>query len=415
VVEGKTLKVESKIQKSDTNTNTRKLLFASISALFFFVLCSSYWLIPAYLRDTPLETRFDIAHYQAFASAANRSIPVMHNVFALGGFWSEGYAWRYFFVFPQDSVYFWIAFMCIIFFVLLGIQTMLRNKDTRYSGVLLIGIGVLAYITALGAANTPFRSFNLFLYEHLPLFSGLRDSNKIVGILALVYAVFSGMGVQALLEKLHVKSSTLKVTANMNSLSDFLLSTFNSLLLLVPIVYGMYMWGGLHNQIQSVYYPYEWREAKEVLDKLPDGKKVLVLPWHSYLSLPFVNNRVVANPLQSYFGNNRIIMGRDVGIGQVHDQEVDETYKALDALITHAYMVEPHELRDTLEAYDIVGILFVVNPLITNSERGLTKWTQYGEEETSTTTEKMETPWLDLLPSTNTKKSFGQYLILITL
>jgi hypothetical protein len=241
----------------------------------------------------------------------------------------------------------------------------------------------------------------MLLYEYMPFFSGLRDSNKIIGILGLMYALFSGIGVQALLNKIKTKKSLHEITS--------------IVLLAIPMTYGMYMWGGLHNQLTPAYYPHEWKEARATLDSLPPYARILVLPWHSYLSMPFVNYRLVANPLTSYFGSDRVVVGRDVGMGGIHDQEVDEEYRALDTLITHAYMIDGQELIDTLKAYDIYGVLVINNPLIDGSDLGLTKWTEFGEDSKAPVTkeeEKMQKNWTEILPKDIKKKKYGESLIL---
>jgi hypothetical protein len=394
--------------------SAKRILFASFITSMFFIVCSSYWILPAMVREAPIEARFDERHFTVFASASNRSIPVMHNVAVLGGFWGEKMAWKYFFVFPQDKELFWIASIFIFLFIILGIRYILSDTRMRYGGIIICTIGVLSYITALGASITPFRGFNLFLYEHVPFWNGLRDSNKIVGILALVYSVCAGLGVQSFLLK---TKETLSKSKYPSSTLEEIISI---LLLIIPMTFGMYMWGGLHNQLKPVYYPYEWREAKAILDHLPPDVKILVLPWNSYLSLPFTNNQLVANPLPSYFGTERVVVSRDVGIGAIHDQEVDEKYRTLDNLITHAYMIKPEELMETLHGYSIEGILILTNPLIDRSEEGLTSWDDFfggggSEMSSSTSTGEMEKTWVELLPKNIIKKSFGNSLNLLIL
>jgi hypothetical protein len=131
--------------------NTRMIVRSAGLGGLLFVCVSMYWMMPALLRTTPIEARFDIAHFEGFSASANELTPTLLNVAVLGGFWGEGMEWRNYFVWPQDSVVFWIAAGTLAALVLVGVYRLVQSPQTRLHGLLLIGLGIPSYLLALGA------------------------------------------------------------------------------------------------------------------------------------------------------------------------------------------------------------------------------------------------------------------------
>ncbi len=367
------------------------IYFGIVSSYFLFF--SLYWLLPALMRASPLEKRFDENFFLAFAAAPNDTIPVMLNVLALGGFWGEGLAWKYYYLWPQNTLIFWIASSMLWVLILIGSYVL--YKKNKFASLWLVMISILAFIAALGASETPFKESNLFLYEHIPFWSGLRDSHKIVGLLALGYSIFSGVAVSLLLDVIKKRNTFIKLLVRIIIFS-------------IPIFFGIYMWGGFFGQLKPVNYPSDWYLVKEEIDNLPKDEKILVLPWHRYLSLPFVDNRLVANPAEAFFGKDRIIFSRGVDFDSIHDQEVDVDYRRLDTFIKNASYLSREEVTFELQARKIIHVLIITNPKIPKSEEGLTYWTQFsggnpGEEQKT---------WKELFPGSLGSDFEGSSIIL---
>jgi len=66
--------------------NTLPLIRAGAWGFALFLIVSSYWLVPAFTRETPLEERFTTAHFEGFAGSENHLIPAPLNLLVLGGF-----------------------------------------------------------------------------------------------------------------------------------------------------------------------------------------------------------------------------------------------------------------------------------------------------------------------------------------
>jgi hypothetical protein len=330
-------------------TPTLLVLRAFGVALLLFALASSFWLVPAFLRANPIETRFDNEHFKAFAATGNAEIPVFLNVAALGGFWGEGEAWRYYFVWPQENTLFWITFCLLVLLILFGLQQTYRKREHRQLLILLVCSGVAAYLFALGAADTPMQAINLSIYEHIPLAAGLRDGHKIVGVLGFVYALFAAIGCYEAVRCVRIRYP---------SYTPIAAAAF----FLVPIVFGMYQWGGFRGQLRPVWFPEEWFEAKAILDASPPEAKILVLPWHGYFSLDFANQLVVANPAGRFFGADRVIASKNAEIGTVYDQETNTTYRTIDEAI-RSYGDTVQNLEQTLQANNIRYVFIVRNAI----------------------------------------------------
>ena len=327
----------------------KKRADAAVIALGVFALLSFYWIAPALTRPAPLETRFDRANFAAFAAAGNDEVPVMLNVMGLGGYWGEATAWKFYFLWPQSSLFFWRAFAAIALLIILGAGVSFKDPKLRWAGASLLLIGITAYVAALGAADTPFKDFNLFLYGHVPFWNGLRDSQKISGLLGFAYAVFAGIGVDRL-----ARTLARRLVVRRLAMAG---------LLVLPLIFGMYEWAGFDGQLIPTDYPAEWYQAKAIIDAAPAGEKVLVLPWHGYLSLDFDHQLVAANPAADFFGPARVVVSKSIEAGNVRDTEIDPDYRALDTVFGASQVPASADLREALRHGHIGYVLVIKNAL----------------------------------------------------
>ncbi|MDD4409524.1 MAG: hypothetical protein PHW52_02600 [Candidatus Pacebacteria bacterium] len=316
----------------------RNLFIGGIS----FLIAISYWLVPALSRTSPIEQRLSLNHWEIFSAGSYKGVDVLLNVLSLNGFWGERNPWAKYFVWPQDTVFFWVAFTLIMIFILIGLINGFRNKKYRELSVFFGILAILSYVFSLGVSETVFKGFNLWFYEHIPFWSGFRDSQKFSGILAYSYAVFAGLGFVAIYDYLK--------KTNQNYLNMFL-----STVLVIPVLFGCYTWGGLHRQFQPIQYPDSWAEAKKIIEKDTDGK-VLFLPWHLYISLDFNNKLVTANPALRYFGE-RIIYSKSVDMPGVRNQESDKEYFALDNLIIDQWIDNDEKIKELKEKFGVSYII----------------------------------------------------------
>lgn len=293
----------------------KNVIFGSL----IFVILSSYWLVPAFKRQAPLEERFGVEHWAAFAGGGYKDIDPLLNLISLNGFWGERTAWAEAFIFPQDYVSFWRAFLFIALLMLVGVVMGLRSRAQKDKTIIFIAIALFSLVFSAGIGETVFRGFNLLFFEHVPLWNGFRDSQKFSGFLALAYATLAGLGLAAILDFLEKRKFAFK-------------EMVAPLFFLLPFFFGFLIWGGFHGQLKAVRYPDIWFEAKEIIDASKTRRQTLVLPWHGYMSFKFNDNLVMGNPARRFFGTG-VLSSRSVEVGDVYDQESDLAYRELDRII----------------------------------------------------------------------------------
>ncbi|MFA5128308.1 MAG: hypothetical protein WC457_04960 [Patescibacteria group bacterium] len=294
------------------------LKYILIGGLLFLAV-SAYWIAPAIGHRQAVGQRFDAQHWVAFAPAGHGSIPVWLNLLSLNGFWGEGQPWAGHFIWPQDYLVFWAAFVLIIILILIGIFSSIKYKETRHLVIFFCLLGLAAFIFSTGASDTVFKNFNVWLYENIFFWPGFRDSQKFIGLLALSYTALSGFGVATVIEYFKKRPPFAR---------NFLVAV----IFLVPIFFGYLVWGGFHGQLRSVWYPDVWLQAKQIIQDDKADYKVLFLPWHGYYSLSFNNDLIVANPAQGFFGDKSLV-SRSVELDGIYDQEINDSYRRLDKMI----------------------------------------------------------------------------------
>jgi hypothetical protein len=309
-----------------------------------FIITSSYWLISAIFNDRFFENIFNNKHWQAFAASGYNGINTTLNVLSLNGYWGEGQPWAKQFLWPQDYLVFWFALIIIWFFILIAICISFKNRNFRSRITFFSILGILAFIFATGAGDTVFKNFNIYFYEHIPFWRGFRDSQKFSGLLALSYTVLSGIGLNFCLEWLNKK----KLKG---------ISYFNSSILIVPILFGFLLCRGFRGQLQAIWYPSTWYQAKNVIEADQSDFQVLFLPWHGYLSLNFNNNLLVANPAKRFFGEQAIV-SKSIELKDIYDQQLNTSYIRLDKIINNDSNLTAKEAIDFLISQDIKYIVY---------------------------------------------------------
>ena len=319
-----------------------------LAAIFLAILCS-YWIIPALHRQHPVEQTFNAQDFSVFAASAHsasshiQNVPVVVNLLSLNGFWGESQSWHQYFLWPQEHVWFWVAFSLVMLICLVGFIFGLRKKEYRSLTIGTLVLGIVSVILATGAANTPFQSFNLYLYNHVPFWSGFRDSQKFTGITALAYAILFGIGADTLYASVRIKKPALA-------------STVATMLILIPLFYGFFVLFGFHEQLPAVNYPESWYTAETILSQNP-SKKALVLPWHGYFSLAFDRNLIVANPAQVFYGT-QAVQSKNIELGSIYDEQTDPTYKTLDQIVRGSTALNSLQALAFLKSQGIGYILY---------------------------------------------------------
>ena len=271
-------------QRDLVGVRKKSLSFAGLAGLLLLVC--SYWLIPYFISGVNSAlSEIGPDHWRVYSAAVDARVGTILNIVGLYGYWGERELWAQTFLWAKDNLFFWLITLSILLFmVVLGFLRALRS-DRRSLWLAISAFFALVFAT--GAASTIFQSVNIWLYEHIGFWVGFRDSAKFVAVIALAYAYFGGWGIYAMGERLKLSKRRRK----------YLLVIFFAL----PLFYAYPMLGGFARQLKTIQYPVSWVEVDRILQNDKEDFKVLFLPWHGYMSFPFSNNLVIANPAKFFF------------------------------------------------------------------------------------------------------------------
>ena len=98
-----------------------------------------------------------------------------------------------------------------------------------------------------------------------------------------------------------------------------------ALMLAAPAIWGL---GG---QLQPSTIPSEWSEARAAMDREPGT--ALALPWFAYFTADIAENRLVLNPLPSYF-DGEVIRSSDLGFSnQLLQEDADPRESTITSIV----------------------------------------------------------------------------------
>lgn len=249
-------------------------------AFALFVAVNGYWLIPL-LTGTNTQGRaiaqFSVGDQQAFATSGGDVLGKLGNILQLQGFWAEAEG---LYLLPQEQLPGWgLAVLGMWVLVVTGAIWMWRNR--RVLTAMFAGAAIT------GAALAVIGTGSLFAL------AGFREPHKFVGLVALAYAVFAGMG-------------TATILAWAKTRGEKLFNTTVILILIIPVLLTPTMMVGFSGQLSPRQYPGDWYAMNDQLNRDTDDFTVLSLPWHLYMHYQFAG-RVILNPTDRFFDKPTII------------------------------------------------------------------------------------------------------------
>ena len=302
---------------------------ALAAAAVAFVL-SAYWVIPLLLARGVEGSRiasFGPGDLIAFAAVPDERLGLVPNLLGLYGFWAEDTAR---FTSLKAFVPYWPLAMAGILVVSgVGVRWAFSRQPRRAVAPWVTGLlvaGAIALILEMGVSHPATAGITRWLDAHFTFYRGMRDAGKWAALLALVYSQLFGLGAAAILER--VRNLKLKPAA-----IEWVGATAAGLLLALPLYYGNGLLFGFHGGIRPSQYPAGWYAADRALGEDPHPGRTLFLPWHLYLSFPFIENQneVVACPAPTFF-SVPILYSRDPGVFGVPPPE-DRDQEAVAVLV----------------------------------------------------------------------------------
>ncbi|MFH0815007.1 MAG: hypothetical protein V1902_02965 [Candidatus Falkowbacteria bacterium] len=310
------------IRARKLNKSLWQALFLSV---LIFLILNANWLAFFFLGEGASLIAQDIGRQDLniFKTAGITQTEAVSNVFFMGGFWAKDMN-RYVDMAALKQNWgrsFFLLLPLICWGVIKGLRNSKQEPNLFYFTIGLIIIFATTFILALGI-STPFSSkITLLLFNNFPLYKGMREPQKWVALIVIIYTIFLSIGVKEFFK--------LKIIAK-----DHIL--FKIILTLVIIMQAPLLLWGFGGQIKPVDYPKDWYRV----DKITAGNaisqkcddKILFLPWHMYMGFQWVG-RVIANPAKVFF-QCPVISGTNMEAGPIYDNSGDPTGQKVAAWIS---------------------------------------------------------------------------------
>lgn len=266
------------------NSLIKKDFLVKMAVLVLAIIAfNSYWLFGFWGQDSVFP-KIDEGDFRAFATVTDTNFGIYFNVLSLYGFWSA--AW----FLPKDILGMWwlLSIFCISLSAL-GLYSSLRSKRT-FAYVITLLFGPLL-VLSVGYGSGFSQKITEAVYHLLPGFKGLRETEKLVGLLAFSYALLMPLGMERLFKLCAYPIDGKKWRKGLAFLFLLVITYFST--------FGIF--NSFDKQLSLSKYPLGWYEAEEILSADTERQSVLVLPWKGYPRLSFAANRRIANPARGFF------------------------------------------------------------------------------------------------------------------
>lgn len=240
----------------------------------------------------------------AFQTAGGTGGEVLKNVLMMSGFWGKE-QFRYTDLTQAEG---WgRSFWFLVPLILWGAYAGLKNKETRRLSIGLITVFVVAVTLAVGIRLPVAREITYWMFDNVPFYKGMRETQKWVAAIVPVYGIFLAFGIKELFELKYVDM-------NQKVASLFLSGV---IIMQAPLL----LWG-FGGQVRPVEYPADWYKVDAMIQQESNCEgKILFLPWHMYMSFGWVGN-IVANPAMEFF-TCPVIQGTNMEFGGIYDSGID--------------------------------------------------------------------------------------------
>ena len=266
--------------------------FKGIIILFILlILLNALWL-QGLFSNSSIFSVIDSSHESFFAPKLSQDIPAVAKVMGMWGFWREG---GYITSYRSMPIPLWyISAIILVALMLIGYYSTNKDKTSKF----FFSLWWVGLILATGISHPYTSPIFDFLFKHLPLFNGFRDSHKFVSFIALSYAYLIPIGLISLKQKLKIK-----------------ITSITYLLLILFIITYTFPLININSQIFPANYPDSYIKVNEYLKTQPENNYAIYLPWQGYLtydwSLKTSSDGRISVPINQIVERN-IVQGEDV-------------------------------------------------------------------------------------------------------
>lgn len=268
-----------------------------ISALIFIllninlVLSLIYWNNEEIINIIP----FDNLNLQSFKSNSldNLWVEITHLLWYW--FWWEKYNHI---LLPNSINPNWYMSWFVILIIILLWFIKLYKTDKKLSIYLLVLL-FISYVLSLWISSKLSVWINMFLYDNIPYYIGMREPAKLIGLYIIIYSIYFITWLNFIViyfEELFLKYKIKKINYVFN-LYNYFIVVFLFIIAWSPNVLFGFNW-----QIKITKYPDDFFIAKNLLEEEKDSKN-LFLPWHSYIACDWTNWKIISNPVNNLFAS----------------------------------------------------------------------------------------------------------------
>ena len=292
----------------------KKLLPSLLLYFLIVAVLNANWLIALFVKTSPLtnfvQNSITGQDLVAFATAGKNGAEVFRNVLLMSGFWGKD-QFRYLDLTTEPG---WQRSLILLApLILYGVYRGFRRpgRGAKIFSAALLAIFVAAVVLAVGIKSGLTRNFVMFLYDHLPLYKGLREPQKWVAAIIPIYLFFLTLGVARL--------AKVKVVVNNRIIAGLLLAA-------VIVMQAPSLLWGFNRQVRPTSYPDDWYTVNKLLlsrgtPSRECSDRILFLPWHQYMSFNWAG-KIIANPASSFFACP-VVSGTDMEWGGIYDNSTD--------------------------------------------------------------------------------------------
>ena len=313
------------------NRGVSKKLFYQIGLIVFMVLLlNANWLMATVLGKSSAtlfsQTQITRQDFEAFKTAGKSTEEVTRNVVQLSGFWGKD-QYRYADL-AQNKTNWGRSFVLLLPLIIFGLISLLRTKETFVFGLASVVIAIVVILLSLGL-GTPFSAkLTYWLFDHVPFYAGLRDTQKWSALLVVVYGLWFAFGLKAWQKFTLVKNQY---------------TALHIILALLIVLWAPLLLWGFWTQAKPHSYPVSWYQADQLLVNSDCNGQTLFLPWHLYMRFSFTNS-VVANPAKRFF-RCPTFSGTNQEFGGIDDNSGDQKSQAIRAWLADLGQ-KPHILKE---------------------------------------------------------------------
>jgi len=278
-------------------------------ALVFFMLVNSFWIFN-FNDPTATLPRITFDDFRAYQTMSDVTWGPYFNVVSLYGFWNQEV------VLPKDvNPFWWVNTFIILLFSLFGMYYLVRKKSPLAITLAILYIPVV--VASVGLVSPLGEAFVQSLYQYVPMFKGLRDTEKLSGVIAFTYALCVPMGAHLMYLILSNYKAEYK---------KIFMGVLYAVMLFIPLASTFSIFSGVNGYVPVGRYPEGWYQAEAALRRDMDSGKVLVLPWRGYMNMSFADMHLISNPAQRFF-TPELIVSRNEGndnLAETHNSPWDQ-------------------------------------------------------------------------------------------